>query len=207
MPLTTALIGGGVGVGVGALKSLLDAPQAARDRILAATTQSLSPWTGLKAPPIRDTTPGADMATFGVNGASLAQNGEQMKHQNALSDAMTTYYAGGGPGGKGNVGPTLANKNSIAPGQKGYFDQPNPYSDASRSPASSSKSSYWQPYTGPAKVHNANGDVNNKWGQLLAEPPPDLNATKVTPGTFGGTNAPGGLSYAYWPAAGAGSSY
>lgn len=101
MPITLALIGAGVGVGKGVL---YDQPQAERDRKLAAETQRFSPWTGLKAQPVKEANVMGDAMTFGLAGASMGQNMEAAKAQNGLTAAMTNYYNKGGMGSTANTG-------------------------------------------------------------------------------------------------------
>lgn len=114
MPLTLGIIGAGVGLGKSAL---WDQPQAARDRTLAAETQRYSPWTGLKAQPIKEADPIGQAATFGLNGAALGQNIQDAKAQDALNASMANYYNKGGMG-------SIPNKFSGLQGSK-FWSAPN----------------------------------------------------------------------------------
>lgn len=121
--LLGALIGGGAGLG----KSLFfDAPREESDRKLAASTQRYSPWTGLKANPIRESDPLGSAMQFGTTGAMMAQNVETADQSNALSKSMQKYYEQGGPA-------TFM----MAPGAQGA-----PNAGGGRGPAS--VPNYWQ---------------------------------------------------------------
>jgi hypothetical protein len=53
----------------------VDRQKERRERELAANTQRLSPWTGLKAGPIEEADPLGNAMAFGMAGAQLAQQG------------------------------------------------------------------------------------------------------------------------------------
>lgn len=101
MPITLAIIGGGVGLGKGIL---YDQPREERERKLAAETQRFSPWTGLKAEKPKEANVMGDVMTFGLAGASMGQSMEAAKAQQGLTNALTNYYNRGGMGSAGNTG-------------------------------------------------------------------------------------------------------
>lgn len=74
-----------IGALAGLGKSLLiDGPKEERQRKLAAETQRLSPWTGLKAEPVQEADPLGSALSFGLAGAQLGQGMEQAD----LNEAM-----------------------------------------------------------------------------------------------------------------------
>ena len=87
----------------GLVKSqLVDAPKEERDRALAAETQRYSPWTGLKANPIKESDALGSALQFGATGLGIQQGMAQDAQQAQLSDAMTGYYNRGGEGSIAN---------------------------------------------------------------------------------------------------------
>lgn len=81
------LVGAGIGALAGLLKSeLVDKPREDRDRELAAATQRLNPFTGLKAAPIREADPIGTAMQFGLTGASLGQQSAQLGQNQQLLD-------------------------------------------------------------------------------------------------------------------------
>lgn len=91
-----ALTGLAIASALGLAKSeLIDKQKEARDRALAATTQRLSPWTGLKANEIKAADPFGTALQYGATGASLGQNyANNTAYNNALAGGMAP--AGGG---------------------------------------------------------------------------------------------------------------
>jgi hypothetical protein len=88
-PLTALMIGSAVGLG----KSyLIDQPKEKRQRELAAKTQELSPWTGLRASGIEEADPFGSALQFGTTGAmmgsSAAQDAYKKKYAEALADSL-----------------------------------------------------------------------------------------------------------------------
>ncbi len=68
MPIIALAIGAGAGI----LKSeVVDKPKEERQRKLAAATQRLNPWTGLKANPIQEADPFGSALKYGATGASM----------------------------------------------------------------------------------------------------------------------------------------
>jgi hypothetical protein len=90
----------------GLLKSqLIDRQKEDRDRKLAAETQRLSPWTGLKAGPIKEADPVGSTLAFGATGMQGKANMEQQELNKKLAEkALNQTYTpvnvnmGGGPG-------------------------------------------------------------------------------------------------------------
>jgi hypothetical protein len=92
-PITLALILGGGGL----LKSeLVDQPREERDRKLAGATQRYSPWTGLKANPIREADPVGTAMQFGTTGLMLGNNAQALEQQKALQAAQVGWLNRGG---------------------------------------------------------------------------------------------------------------
>ena len=73
----------------GAVKSkMVDEPKERRDRELAAETQRYSPWTGLKANPIREANMFDSAMKYGATGASMGQANQQAEYDKALLDNL-----------------------------------------------------------------------------------------------------------------------
>lgn len=116
-----------VGVaGAGLVKSeLVDAPKEARQRQLAATTQRLSPWTGLKANPIDEADPLGSTLQGGAQGMAIGQSmqnsaaaGKLADSQNALLKAQTAklnQQVAGAPVGANLANTFDSNGNMIQP--------------------------------------------------------------------------------------------
>lgn len=86
-----------IGAGAGLLKAeAVDAPAASRQRTLAAATQRYSPWTGLKADPVKDADPAGSMLQFGATGAALGQGMQNATAQQGLAQAQTRWLNSGG---------------------------------------------------------------------------------------------------------------
>jgi hypothetical protein len=65
------LVGLGMGL-LGLMKSKsIDEPRANRERDLAAKTQELSPWTGLRANPVNEANPLDDFMQYGATGLMI----------------------------------------------------------------------------------------------------------------------------------------
>jgi hypothetical protein len=88
-----------IGAGVGLLKSaIVDGPRAARQRKLAADTQRLSPWTGLKANDVQEVDPVGSALSFGATGAQLGTGLENAAAQTDLTQAQAKWFnQAGGP--------------------------------------------------------------------------------------------------------------
>lgn len=118
------------GAGVGLLKSeLIDKKKEERDRQLAATTQRLSPWTGLKANPIKE----ADPFGSALQGAAFAGNMKQSIDKNAgdLAEqkARTGWLDRQGQqpntfGAMRSEGPNMASMNGQGNWTENNFQQP-----------------------------------------------------------------------------------
>lgn len=91
---------------------LIDQPAADRKRKLAATTERLSPWTGMHAAPVNDPNAIGDMMSAGATGAMIGQGVANSNAQNAYLDKAATK--------DGVYDPDLAQSNSFMAG-------PNPY--------------------------------------------------------------------------------
>lgn len=90
-------LGLAIGAGVGILKSeLVDRPKEERDRTLAAETQRLSPWTGLKADKVKEADMLGSALTYGGQGAVIEQNLQNAKSQEKLADAQVDWLNHGG---------------------------------------------------------------------------------------------------------------
>lgn len=102
----------GIGAGLGLLKTLaFDAPRARRERKLAAETQRLSPWTGLKPGAISEPDPVGSALGFGLTGYQLGQgaklnelNGKLLQKAIDAPTNPIAYASVGGGGGGGGVG-------------------------------------------------------------------------------------------------------
>lgn len=71
-PMTIGLLGG---AGLGLAKSeLVDKPQAAKARHIAAVTAQYSPWTGMQAQPIQEANPFGSAMQGGSAGAMMGQS-------------------------------------------------------------------------------------------------------------------------------------
>lgn len=69
----------------------IDRQQEQRDRQLAATTQALSPWTGLRAGPIEKADPLGNAMAFGMSGKQMDQNQAKLKDDQAMNEAYRQY--------------------------------------------------------------------------------------------------------------------
>lgn len=94
-PLTLSLIMAGAGA---AKSELIDKKQAEADRKLAAATQRLSPWTGLKADRVKEADPFGTALQFGATGAMM---GESMATADAKKAYTNRVNSGGDPDGYG----------------------------------------------------------------------------------------------------------
>jgi hypothetical protein len=75
------------GMGAGLLKSqLVDRPQADRERQLAATTASLSPWTGLTPSMPSEANPLGSVMQGGLAGAQLGQGMQKQAQDQEMLD-------------------------------------------------------------------------------------------------------------------------
>lgn len=81
-PLTMFAISTGIGL---AKSKLIDEPKEAKQRELAAKTQELSPWTGLKANNIKEADPFGTALQYGATGLSMNR---QMKYDDAMLNAL-----------------------------------------------------------------------------------------------------------------------
>lgn len=84
-PLTMMLIGSAIGLGKSAL---IDAPKEKRQRELAAKTQELSPWTGIRAGAIEEADPFGSALKYGATGASMGAGNAQAAMDNEYKKAM-----------------------------------------------------------------------------------------------------------------------
>lgn len=90
--------------GAGLLKGLtIDRAKEKRDRRLAAETQRLSPWTGLRAEQIREADPLGSTLQFGTTGLGIASGIESAENSDKLSKAMAQFYGQGGEGSMSNM--------------------------------------------------------------------------------------------------------
>lgn len=89
MPFWGMLIGAGAGV---VKNEMVDRPAADRARKLAATTQEYSPWTGLKADPVKDPNVFNNALQFGATGAEMGQNIEASKYMKAHPGAVKLNF-------------------------------------------------------------------------------------------------------------------
>jgi len=108
-----AAAGAGFGAIAGLLKSeFADRPKRERQQELAAATTRLSPFTGLKAGPIREVDPLGQAMQFGFSGLATGQSLDQNEQHDALMksyiDALKTQKEGG-----------LVKPNTPASGPKG----------------------------------------------------------------------------------------
>ena len=88
-PLTALMIGSAVGLG----KSyLIDQPKEKRQRELAAKTQELSPWTGLKASGIEEADPFGSALQFGTTGAMMSAANKKDIAESARQTTMDNAY-------------------------------------------------------------------------------------------------------------------
>jgi hypothetical protein len=110
----------GIGAGLGLLKTLaFDGPRERRQRKLAAETERLSPWTGLKPGSIQEADPLGTSIGFGLTGYQLGQGSKISElNQKLLQKAidapnnpvaqvsagggMPMNFGGGGGGGGSN---------------------------------------------------------------------------------------------------------
>ncbi len=99
MPITGLAIAAGLGL---AKSELVDKPAADRQRKLAAATQQFSPWTGLKANPVKEADPAGSMLQYGAAGAQMGGAVNQANLQQAMADKLN---AGGSIGGVGFSNP------------------------------------------------------------------------------------------------------
>ncbi len=128
-----------IGAGVGILKAeAIDRPKEERDRKLAAETQRLSPWTGLKAQPIKEADPLGSALTYGATGAQIWQGGNNAEAQEKLANAQVDWLNHGGSpvysqaiNGTGRFGPMSPNASWIGqdqgappPAYMGYTPKP-----------------------------------------------------------------------------------
>lgn len=90
-----------------AKSELLDKPQAERQRKLAGATQSLSPWTGLKANPIKEADPFGSALQFGATGASMKQANQSADADAALAKRLNTGGSINGYGKNVEVDPSV----------------------------------------------------------------------------------------------------
>jgi hypothetical protein len=78
-----------IGAGVGFLKGLtIDRNREKRDRKLAAETQRMSPWTGLRANAIREADPFGSALAFGLTGHQIGRGA----NSDALNRQMAEKY-------------------------------------------------------------------------------------------------------------------
>lgn len=87
MPITGLAIAAGLGL---AKSELVDAPKAERQRKLAASTQRLSPWTGLKANPVQEADPFGTALQFGGTGAAMGSNYDSAQTDKAMANSLNT---------------------------------------------------------------------------------------------------------------------
>ncbi len=74
-----------ISTGVGLAKSeLIDRPQEKRDRELAARTQELSPWTGLRANPVKNANPMGNAMGYGMAGLGTGLSWQQANDAHQL---------------------------------------------------------------------------------------------------------------------------
>lgn len=81
-PLTMMLIGSGIGL---AKSKFIDGPKEEKDRELAARTQELSPWTGLKANTVKAADPFGSALKYGATGLEM---GRQANYDKAMMGAL-----------------------------------------------------------------------------------------------------------------------
>lgn len=82
---------------VGVAKSeFVDKPQADKQRKLAAATQQYSPWTGLKAQPVKEADPLGSALSFGATGAQINNGMKQTDINSKLADRA--MQGGSSPG-------------------------------------------------------------------------------------------------------------
>jgi hypothetical protein len=85
MPLDPLTIGALLGLG----KSLIfDAPKEKRQRELAAKTQELSPWTGLKSSPIEEADPFGSALKYGATGYSMGEDSVNQEFKKEMARQM-----------------------------------------------------------------------------------------------------------------------
>lgn len=123
MPFTALAIGAGVGL----LKSqTIDKAKEAKQRELAAETQRYSPWTGLKADPVKTADPLGSMLQYGATGAALGQN---MQSAGDMHDYMKDNpYASHLNFNVGNAQPVTGGGNGLANNPWSSMLGQNPYS-------------------------------------------------------------------------------
>jgi hypothetical protein len=92
-PITLALLFAAGGL---AKNQLVDKPREERDRKMQAATTRYSPWTKLKADPVRESDPFGNAMQFGTTGLLLGQNAQNAAAQNKLMTAQTNWLENGG---------------------------------------------------------------------------------------------------------------
>jgi len=80
------------GMGLGILKSeLIDRPKEMREREIAATTAALSPWTGLKAGPVKEASWSDAAMQGGLTGAQMDQDAMAQKQAQVDQEVYNDY--------------------------------------------------------------------------------------------------------------------
>lgn len=107
MPVMMAL---GMGA-LGLLKSeTIDKPAANRKRDLAATTQRLSPWTGMTAQPVPEVDSFGTALQFGASGAQMGMGLEQNALNTKLKEAQLSKMSA-------NAKPVILPNGEVLPDQ------------------------------------------------------------------------------------------
>src|SRR3954464_12446328 len=83
----------GAAAGLGLLKGeFIDKPNEEKDRILQATTDRYSPWTGMRGRNVERSNPLGEAIAAGTQGMALGQNMEHAEAENKLNNVLSEKF-------------------------------------------------------------------------------------------------------------------